>query len=129
MIKAVAYYRVASPEGAEMGLKRQKEVVREYAKVNGFEIAAEVEAIESGTTADRDSLRRVKEEVDRTESEAVLTRTIDRIARGPLEVEKAVDSFGQVELKVAEGMEYTKGIGILSLLKEKPFEADNIDIE
>ena len=36
MIKAVSYYRAASPEGAEMGLQRQKEAVREYAKKNGF---------------------------------------------------------------------------------------------
>ena len=40
-----------------MGMQRQKEAVREYAKKNGFEITAEVEAIESGTTADRDCLR------------------------------------------------------------------------
>lgn len=122
MIKAVAYYRVASPEGAEMGMQRQKEAVREYAKKNGFEIAAEVEAIESGTTADRDSLRRVKEEVDRTESEAVLTRTIDRIARGPLEVKNAVESFGNVDVKIVEGMEYTKDIDILALLQEPSSE-------
>lgn len=122
MIKAVAYYRVASPEGAEMGMQRQKEAVREYAKKNGFEIVAEVEAIESGSTADRDSLRQVKEEVDRTESEAVLTRTIDRIARGPLEVKKAVESFGNVDVKIVEGMEYTKDIDILALLQEPDME-------
>lgn len=112
MIKAVAYYRVASPEGAEMGMQRQKEAVRKYAKKNGFEIAAEVETIESGSTSAQDSLRQVKEEVDRTKSETVLVRTIGRIARGLPEEKKAVESFGNVDLKVVEGMEYTKDINI-----------------
>lgn len=112
MIKAVAYYRVASPEDAETGLQRQKEVVRAYAKKNGFEITAEVEAIESGTTGDRDSLRQVKEEVERTESEVVLTKSIDRIARNLLEMNKAIDSFGEVKVKVAEGGTYAKDIGM-----------------
>ena len=35
MVKAVGYYRAASPEGAEMGLQRQKEVVRAYAEKYG----------------------------------------------------------------------------------------------
>lgn len=101
MAKAVAYYRVASPEGAEMGLQRQKETVREYAKKNGYEIVAEVEAIESGSTVNRDSLKEVKRELDNTGSEAVLIRTIDRIARKPMEIGKALSIFGKVE--VAEG--------------------------
>ena len=101
MIKAVAYYRVASPDGAEMGLQRQKETVREYAKKNGYEIAAEVEAVESGSTANRDSLKEVKRELDNTGSEAVLVRTIDRISRKPMEIGKALSLLGKVE--VAEG--------------------------
>ena len=117
MIRAVAYYRVASPEDAEMGLQSQKVAVRAYAKDNGFEIAAEVEAIESGSVADRESLRRIKEEVDRTASEAILTRSIDRISRNLIEVKKAIESFGKVEVKGVEGMEHTKDIDILSLFK------------
>lgn len=101
MIKAVAYYRVASPDGAEMGLQRQKETVREYAKKNGYEIVAEVEAVESGSTADRDSLKEVKRELDNTGSEAVLVRAIDRISRKPMEIGKALSLLGKVE--VAEG--------------------------
>ena len=110
MIKAVAYYRAASPEGAEMGLQRQKEAVREYAKKIGFEIAAEVEAIESGTSADRDSLRQLKEEVDRTESKVVLTRNIDRIARNPLVMEEVADNLGGVDIRGVEGLQYEDGI-------------------
>lgn len=101
MIKAVAYYRVASPDGAEMGLQRQKETVREYAKKNGYEIAAEVEAVESGSTANRDSLKEVKRELDNTGSEVVLVRTIDRISRKPMEIGKTLSFLGKVE--VAEG--------------------------
>lgn len=101
MIKAVAYYRVASPDGAEMGLQRQKETVREYAKKNGYEIAAEVEAVESGSIANRDSLKEVKRELDNTGSEVVLVRTIDRISRKPMEIGKALSFLGKVE--VAEG--------------------------
>lgn len=108
MIKVVAYYRVASPNGVERGVQRQKEAVRGYAKKNSFVIAAEVETIESGTTADRDSLRHVKKEVDRTGSEAVLISTIDRIARNPLELKKAIKNFGIVDVKVVEGMKHTK---------------------
>ena len=110
MIKAVAYYRAASPEGAEMGLQRQKEAVREYAKKNGFEIEAEVETIESGTSADRDSLRQLKEEVDRTESKVVLTRNIDRIARNPLVMEEVADNLGGVDIRGVEGLQYEDGI-------------------
>lgn len=105
MIKAVAYYRVASPDGAEMGLQRQKETVREYAKKNGYEIAAEVEAVESGSTANRESLKEVKRELDNTGSEAVLVRTIDRIARKPMEIGKALSILGKVE--VAEGENFS----------------------
>lgn len=110
MVKAVGYYRAASPEGAEMGLQRQKEVVRAYAEKYGFEIVAEVEAIESGTSADRDSLRQLKEEVDRTESKVVLTRNIDRIARNPLVMEEVADNLGGVDIKGVEGLQYEDGI-------------------
>ena len=110
MIKAVAYYRVASPDGVEMGLQRQKETVREYAKKNGYEIVAEVEAVESGSTADRDSLKEVKRELDNTGSEAVLVRAIDRLIRNPLEIRKVVDSFGGADIVVVEGIKYEDGI-------------------
>ena len=110
MIKAVAYYRVASPDGAEKGLQRQKEVVGEYAKKNGYEITAEVEAIESGCTADRESLRRVKQDLDRTGSGTVLARNIDRLVRNPLEIEKVAECFGNAVVEVAEGIKFKDGI-------------------
>ena len=91
--------------GADFGIEAETRI---SSKGNEYEVFyyTEVETIESGTTADRDSLRQVKEEVDRTESETVLSRTIDRIARGPLELTKAFKSFGNVNVKVVEGMEY-----------------------
>lgn len=110
MTKAVAYYRVASPDGTEMGLQRQKEAVREYAKENSIEIAAEVEAIESGRTADRESLRQVKQELDRTGSKMVLTRNIDRLVRNPLEIEKVAACFGNAVIEVVEGIKFKDGI-------------------
>ena len=69
-----------------------------------------MEAIESGTSADRDSLRQLKEEVDRTESKVVLTRNIDRIARNPLVMEEVADNLGGVDIRGVEGLQYEDGI-------------------
>ena len=107
MIKAVAYYRVDINDNAEIGMNSQKEYVRNFAEKNDYEIVAEVEAIESGHAADRDSLRRVRDKIEKTGSQVILTRCIDRLSRDPAALDKIASNFCGYKIKFADGMDIT----------------------
>lgn len=82
MKKAVPYYRVSTKDqGLDgLGIEAQQKVVREFIRVNEFEILKEFSEVESGRNNKR---RAIKEALQKCEKEkaTLIVATLDRLSR------------------------------------------------
>jgi excisionase family DNA binding protein len=78
--KAIIYARVSSADQKE-GLKRQKQMLQEYAKKHGYEIVATFEDVASGLEDDRRGLKKMFDALRAGQADAVVVAWKDRLTR------------------------------------------------
>ena len=78
--KAVIYARVSSADQKE-DLKRQKQMLQEYAEEHGYEVVATFEDVASGLKEDRRGLKKVFEALRAGQADVIVVAWKDRLTR------------------------------------------------
>lgn len=124
--KYVAYYRISTgkQEASGLGIKAQKQAVREYLGSNGWELIGEWKETESGKRADRPELEKALRQAKREMATLVIAK-IDRLSRNVGFISRLMESG--IEFVAVDNPHANKlTVQILAVMAE--FERDQISV-